>query len=304
MTTRHGSWRRDRWRVVLPCLVASMAVHFALFGPLLLQAPPRRHVPERTGAGASAVRAAEDEPVVMTLIYPNTTTVTSPHEQSDEQIASSGLTPSRLPILIAGPDSLPAIDASDADTKPDAPDVPESAADQSGHAVLFGRYLGQITARVERAWMRPRTPIGADRFSCSVQITQDRHGNVLQTILQRCNGDLRWQLSLVQAIQSASPLPAPPDPSVFADALVLEFDSNAYVVGGRGDGFEPLTPAVRKAMASDQNARQLKELTRALHAPSAQPRTIELHLSGSARARETLPPAEPDEPSADATDHP
>jgi hypothetical protein len=109
---------------------------------------------------------------------------------------------------------------------------------------------------------------------CSVQITQDRSGNVQQTVLQRCNGDLCWQLSLVQAIQSASPLPAPPDPSVFADAVTLQFNCDAYVAGGAADGFEPLTPALRAAMATDPNTRQLQELTQAPHAPSTQPRRL------------------------------
>jgi hypothetical protein len=270
--SRFSSWRRDRWSVAILCSIAPVGVHLALLGPLLLQAPPRRHIPERTGAGASAVVSTEEP--VMTLIYLNTQTPTSPPEQSEELIASRGIAPSSLPILIAGPDALPAVDSSEDDTKSDTPAVQESAADQSGHAVLFGRYLGQITARIERAWVRPRTPIGAERFSCSVQITQDRSGNVQQTVLQRCNGDLRWQLSLVQAIQSASPLPAPPDPSVFADAVTLQFNCDAYVAGGAADGFEPLTPALRAAMATDPNTRQLQELTQAPHAPSTQPRRL------------------------------
>jgi hypothetical protein len=45
-------------------------------------------------------------------------------------------------------------------------------------ARLFGQYLGQIDARIDRAWLRPRTRIGADRFVCQVRIEQDDLGTV------------------------------------------------------------------------------------------------------------------------------
>jgi hypothetical protein len=105
--------------------------------------------------------------------------------------------------------------------------------------MMFGRYVGQISARVQRAWLRPRTPMGASSFACRVQILQDRVGNVQEVTLQQCNGDLHWQASLVQAIQSASPLPAPPDPAVFSNLLTMEFDSDQYRAGGHAEGFEP-----------------------------------------------------------------
>lgn len=111
--------------------------------------------------------------------------------------------------------------------------------DGAERAALFQRYTGQIQARIERAWMRPRTGFEAGLFNCRVQIVQDRHGNVVETTLQRCNGAPAWQGSLVQAIQTASPLPAPPDPEVFADALTLEFTSAQYQAGGDEEGFEP-----------------------------------------------------------------
>jgi hypothetical protein len=36
--------------------------------------------------------------------------------------------------------------------------------DASARAAQFGRYVGQISARIERAWIRPRSPIGAGGF--------------------------------------------------------------------------------------------------------------------------------------------
>jgi hypothetical protein len=72
-----------------------------------------------------------------------------------------------------------------------------------------------------------------------VQINQNPHGDVAEVTLRSCNGDTRWQLSLVAAIQSASPLPAPPDPSLFAGQLMLNFDASAYQARGNEQGFEP-----------------------------------------------------------------
>jgi len=71
-----------------------------------------------------------------------------------------------------------------------------------------------------------------------VQIEQDRSGVVKEITLKQCNGDARWQLSLVRAIESASPLPAPPDPSVFAKVLTVEMGSEPFAASS-GAGFEP-----------------------------------------------------------------
>jgi hypothetical protein len=57
--------------------------------------------------------------------------------------------------------------------------------------------------------------------------------------LDRCNGGERWQQSLVSAIRTASPLPAPPDASVYADQLSLSFESEGFQPDGSTQGFEP-----------------------------------------------------------------
>ena len=121
----------------------------------------------------------------------------------------------------------------------------EAPGDASGRAFMFGRYMGQITARISRAWSRPRTPVGGEEFACRIQINQDHTGLVKEVTLKQCNGDARWQLSLVHAIESASPLPAPPDPTVFAASLTLEMRLEQYDPGRNGDGFEPETQSAR-----------------------------------------------------------
>jgi hypothetical protein len=114
-----------------------------------------------------------------------------------------------------------------------------SGADGAEQTRLFGIYKGQIQARIDRVWRRPRTPInestagkkptGADEsFQCEAQIVQDVRGNVQEILLPRCNGSAAWQHSLVLAIQQASPLPAPPNAKVFTQAITLRFVGSPY----------------------------------------------------------------------------
>jgi TonB-like protein len=114
-----------------------------------------------------------------------------------------------------------------------------SPAEDAAESVLFGRYMGQVSARIERAWLRPRTPVGDPLFSCQVRIEQETSGSVREVTLVHCNGSARWQLSLVQAIQAASPLPAPPDPAVFKRTLALHFQSPAYSSSEAQELYEP-----------------------------------------------------------------
>jgi CHASE2 domain-containing sensor protein len=114
--------------------------------------------------------------------------------------------------------------------KPDFPavavnlerDLPEPDATDAG-AQQLKQYFGQILARIDRAWMRPSIPVGAKRFNCEARIEQDPAGNVVEVLLEQCNGTPEWQVSLVHAIQSASPLPAPPDPALFMRAIHMSF---------------------------------------------------------------------------------
>jgi hypothetical protein len=112
----------------------------------------------------------------------------------------------------------------------------------------FGVYTGQIAARVERAWSRPRTEVskigpseGSAEFECLVKILQSESGAVLEVDLLSCNGTADWQQSLVRAIFAASPLPAPPSPQVFANALTLTFSAHEFHGADAEDGYAPIT---------------------------------------------------------------
>ncbi len=110
--------------------------------------------------------------------------------------------------------------------------------DAAERAALYGRYLGQIAARVERAWLRPRSSVGDPSFTCTARVRQGADVHVIEVELQRCNGDARWQLSVVQAIESASPLPAPPDPRVFTRSVVVALEAEPFRPGMGSDGYE------------------------------------------------------------------
>jgi hypothetical protein len=130
-------------------------------------------------------------------------------------------------------------------------------------ARLFGLYTGQIQARINRIWRRPRTPVNEndnpeapttdESFQCQAQIVQNSKGNVQEILLLRCNGSIAWQRSLVVAIQQASPLPAPPSASVFSRSVTLNFVGLSYVPGSPDDDYDMAPPKV--AQTNDGSTR-------------------------------------------------
>jgi hypothetical protein len=229
--------------------VGTVLLHALVMLPLFLDlSRPAHSTPDRSGAGASAVAAAQEP--VMTVVFINEpslaerTTAPVPLE-----LASRGLAPRNLPVVVFSPDpSPPAEIAPDWEKSQGTSAPPEAAGDETQHALLYGRYLGQVQARIERAWMRPRTEITGPRFTCRARIEQDRRGEVIGVKLDHCNGGNRWQQSLVSAIRIASPLPAPPDASIYADRLWLSFESDGFQSAGSTDGFEPESRDTRAAI--------------------------------------------------------
>jgi hypothetical protein len=137
----------------------------------------------------------------------------------------------------------------------DKPTSGSGSVDGAELARLFGIYTGQIQARIDRVWRRPRTPINEyasgekptdaeESFQCEAQIVQDARGNVQEILLPRCNGSAAWQRSLVLAIQQASPLPAPPSIKVFTQSITLKFVGLPYVQGASNEEYE-IVPLAR-----------------------------------------------------------
>jgi hypothetical protein len=209
----------------------------------------------REGLGANAIASTEEATATLILIeHPDT----GPRaEEAMERVASHGVVLQNLRFTIVTPE--PTVDSAtdiDEQAEESATASSESSGDRQLQAALFGLYINQIQARVERAWLRPRTPIGAESFECRVQILQSKRGDVAEVQVQRCNGDVRWGLSLVRAIQRASPLPAPPAQSVFAETLQLSFHSAAFVPGGSEEGFEQAAPLVASGNAHEWETKE------------------------------------------------
>ena len=86
---------------------------------------------------------------------------------------------------------------------------------------LMDQYVAQITARIERAWIRP--PSARPGLECEVRVTQVPGGAVIAATVTRCNGDAAVRESIEAAVYRASPLPLPPDPALFERNLLVTF---------------------------------------------------------------------------------
>lgn len=225
----------------------TLLLHAAFLVPLVLGMGAKRRVvmPDMQGAGASALQSSAQAPTSMMLVD------LSNDERNDEppleDLGSLGIELPKTNLIIVSTDPNPAFTPLDVDETPDS-DTTQAAGDTQDHAAMFGRYIGQVSAQIERAWIRPRDRLDAPRFHCQVSIEQTRRGYVQSVELRTCNGDSRWQRSLVMAIERASPLASPPTPSVFAGTLTLDFSAPSYVAG-RSDESE-YEPEVRVASSA------------------------------------------------------
>lgn len=82
-------------------------------------------------------------------------------------------------------------------------------------------WLGQIAARIQRAWLRP--PSAKPGLDCMVYVTQVPGGAVTDVRVGECNGDGAVRESIQAAVLRASPLPPPPDPALFDRNLEIRF---------------------------------------------------------------------------------
>jgi TonB C terminal len=258
--------------------LGALLVHAILLMPLFvtLSLPPV-YQPHRSGPGASATGSNED--AAMTVVFINEP---SPVEKlapiAPEALASKGHAHLDEALLIFGPDTeAPTAPEEDPDSA-DRSVARVDSGNQTQHALLYARYLGQVQSRIDRAWTKPRTPIGATNFSCRAAILQDRHGTPIDIRLQACNGSQAWRQSLTSAIRTASPLPAPPDASVYADRLVLTFTSDPYVPGGSTEGFEPVRRTATIATATPTDYQSFEHFAQGRDAT----------LTGIARSQSTV----------------
>jgi colicin import membrane protein len=82
-------------------------------------------------------------------------------------------------------------------------------------------YLSLITARINRAWIRPSSARAG--VKCSLHITQIPGGAITHVVVAGCNGDEAVRQSVETAAYRASPLPAPSDPALFDPNIDVTF---------------------------------------------------------------------------------
>jgi len=82
-------------------------------------------------------------------------------------------------------------------------------------------YMYAIQQRVMNRWVQP--PTATSGIECVVNIRQLPGGEVVSVNIGRCNGDEAVRRSIEVAVQKASPLPSPADPSVFDRDIRLTF---------------------------------------------------------------------------------
>jgi colicin import membrane protein len=83
-------------------------------------------------------------------------------------------------------------------------------------------YKQSIQQKVERSWIRP-PELNSDQ-SCTVTVVQVQGGDVVQVNADGCLDPI-FRRSVESAVYRASPLPTPPDPSLFSREVQFIFSS-------------------------------------------------------------------------------
>ena len=97
----------------------------------------------------------------------------------------------------------------------------EEHADTVRSSGALASWQSAIAAKITRAWLRP--PTAKAGIDCMLNVTQVPGGEVTEVSIGECNGDQAVRESIEAAVYRASPLPPPPDPSLFDRNLKIRF---------------------------------------------------------------------------------
>jgi len=247
-----------RWPIRTVGIAATVLVHLLISAPLVLGvAAHKSRQPSQTGPGSVEFSARGERVESMILLDLSALDLRSAQGAAEPQIDSEGIELKELERALASLDPSPPAellieDAVEAETSNKA------AGDPAGAAALFGNYMGQVSARIERAWRTPRHAIEGGYFDCTAHIGQDRRGNVLSIDLQGCNGDEIWKKSLISAIRRSSPLSSPPEPWLFTPTVNLKFSAQQYEKGVTAEyRYEPVSARVAMREEARETIRQI-----------------------------------------------
>jgi colicin import membrane protein len=97
----------------------------------------------------------------------------------------------------------------------------EMQRDSARTSTAMTTWVGQITRKIQDSWLRP--PSARAGIVCELTVTQVPGGEVTNARVGSCNGDAVVKQSIVDAAYRASPLPPPPDPTLFERTLIITF---------------------------------------------------------------------------------
>jgi len=91
-------------------------------------------------------------------------------------------------------------------------------------ASMLQKWEALIQIKIHNNWVQP--PSTPDNLDCLVVVTQVRGGTVTNAQVPTCNGDDAVVQSIITAVYKSSPLPLPPDPSLFDQGRTLKLHFN------------------------------------------------------------------------------
>lgn len=97
----------------------------------------------------------------------------------------------------------------------------EQGALNARRASLLQQWTALVRQKVESNWNQPAN--APANLSCKVQVEQVPGGTVANAQIVSCNGNEAIQQSVITAVLRSSPLPPPPEPSLFQRVFVLNF---------------------------------------------------------------------------------
>lgn len=191
----------------------TLALHALVGGALMNFGVRAKH--SQVFAYPSATKGAAQEIVTTLLLVPESQSVpeiSQPSFEKTEKMTGPAVV-ARIPVI-----STPHIEVDTADDLESARAIQQDRGTRTPQKI----YLGQIKARIERALSDvPDARFGVGK--CGVKILQSESGDVREVEFQHCFAAAIWKEGLERAIRQASPLPAPPEASVFSDEVMVEF---------------------------------------------------------------------------------
>jgi colicin import membrane protein len=96
------------------------------------------------------------------------------------------------------------------------------AGEERAREGMLDQYRRLIEQRIVRNWVRP--PSAAAGLRCEVNVRQAPGGTILDVTFGACNGDEAVRRSIEAAVYRSSPLPDPPDPTLFQRQVRIIFE--------------------------------------------------------------------------------